>query len=346
MGGKPILFAGRSKVERKSHPNFKFMIISLLYCMSPLKRTGCIRLKEMRFNRLDLRACQGVQMGVKMEIIESMLNQNPCFQAGKKITVKGLMLHSVGCPQPCAETFVRNWNNPKSARACVHAFIDGSTGKVYQTLPWDYRAWHCGGSGNNSYIGVEMCEPSCIRYTDGSAFTCSDREKAMKAVELTYKAAVELFASLCTQFGLNPLADGVIISHKEGHERGLASGHADPDHLWKGMTCSYTMDSFRRDVSNFRNHGEVPAPAGEETKVKESPQAEASPGIMPKDTVSLAPDAVYYNGKIMPDWVKNDCWIVKSLEGDRAVIDRNVSGSRSICSPVKVQYLIKQEERK
>lgn len=70
-----------------------------------------------------------------MELVESILTQNPCYQAGRKIAVKGLMLHSVGCPQPNAETFVKKWNNPESSRACVHAFIDGNTGKVYQTLP-------------------------------------------------------------------------------------------------------------------------------------------------------------------------------------------------------------------
>ena len=32
---------------------------------------------------------------------------------------------------------------------------------------------------------------------------------------------------LCQTFHLNPLADGVIISHKEGHSRGVASNHGD-----------------------------------------------------------------------------------------------------------------------
>ncbi len=33
-----------------------------------------------------------------MEIVESFLKKNPCYKAGKKIRVGGLMLHSVGCP--------------------------------------------------------------------------------------------------------------------------------------------------------------------------------------------------------------------------------------------------------
>lgn len=187
-----------------------------------------------------------------MEIIESILTKNPCFAAGMKIAVKGLMLHSVGCSQPSAQVFVRGWNNAKSARACVHAFIDGNTGKVYQTLPWDHRGWHCGkgsrGSANNTHIGVEMCEPACLVY-QGASFRCSDKEAAMAVVGRTYGTAVELFAYLCGVYGLNPLEDGVIISHKEGHKRGLASGHGDPEHLWTGLGCGYTMEGFRKDVS-------------------------------------------------------------------------------------------------
>lgn len=184
-----------------------------------------------------------------MEIVEKLLVNNPCYKAGKKIRVSGLMLHSVGCPQPSAEVFVKNWNSETAGRACIHAFIDGNTGKIYQTLPWEHRAWHCGGSGNNGYIGVEMCEPACIRYTNGASFTCSDIERAKEVAELTYEASVELFAFLCKKYGLNPLEDGVIISHKEGHERKLASGHGDPEHLWKGLETGYTMDGFRKAVS-------------------------------------------------------------------------------------------------
>lgn len=202
-----------------------------------------------------------------MKIVESILSNNPCFKAGKKIVVKGLMLHSVGCPQPSAETFVKKWNSPQESRACVHAFIDGNTGTVYQTLPWDHRGWHSGGSSNNTHIGVEMCEPACIRYTGGATFSCSNRTTAMEVVTRTYNAAVELFAFLCKQYHLDPLADGVIISHKEGHARGVASGHGDPDHLWNGLESGYTMDGFRRDVRAAMN-GAISAqpPAAEKTQ--------------------------------------------------------------------------------
>ena len=43
-----------------------------------------------------------------MKLVESILTKNPCYTAGRTITVKGLMLHSVGCPQPSALAFIKN----------------------------------------------------------------------------------------------------------------------------------------------------------------------------------------------------------------------------------------------
>ena len=188
-----------------------------------------------------------------MKLVESILTKNPCYTAGKKIAVKGLMLHSVGCSQPSAAVFIRNWNKESYDRACVHGFIDANDGTVYQTLPWDHRGWHCGsgtkGSANNTHIGVEMCEPACIKYTgNGAAFTCSDLETARAAAKRTYEAAVELYATLCERYSLDPLADGVVISHKEGHTIGVASNHGDPEHLWTQLGLEYTMDTFRKAV--------------------------------------------------------------------------------------------------
>lgn len=183
-----------------------------------------------------------------MKLIESIMTNNPCYKTGKKITVLGLMLHSVGCSQPKALAFINSWNKSSYDRACVHAFIDGNDGTVYQTLPWNHRGWHGGGSSNNTHIGVEMCEPACIKYTGGSSFTCSNLEEAKAVAKRTYEAAVELFAMLCTEYSLDPTADGVIISHKEGHARGVASNHGDPEHLWTQLGMGYTMDGFRKDV--------------------------------------------------------------------------------------------------
>ena len=202
----------------------------------------------------------------ELQIIESFVTNNPCYKQGKTITVKGLMLHSIGCPQPSATVLINNFNKASHSQSCVHGFIDANTGVVYQAMPWNRRAWHCGsgskGSGNNTHVGVEMCEPAQIKYTGGSSFTYDNANlsKIQDAVKKTYSSAVKLFANLCKLYNLDPLADGVIVSHCEGHARGIASNHGDPEHLWKQTKVGFTMDGFRKAVAAEMGASTEPTP--------------------------------------------------------------------------------------
>ena len=182
-----------------------------------------------------------------MQIIPAFVTQNKCYQAGAPLTPRGIMLHSVGTPQPSAAVFARSFNQyqPGGVSVCVHAFAQAD-GTVYQTLPWETIAWHCGGSANSTHIGVEMTEPSA-----GMTYA-----EAAEQIAGTYHTAVELFAALCKQYGLNPAQDGVIIGHAEGHRRGVASNHADPELLWRTYDMGYTMDGFRADVAEAMNEND------------------------------------------------------------------------------------------
>lgn len=176
------------------------------------------------------------------------MTQNPLYQQYAKIPVRKLVLHSVGCPQPSAAVFARQW---QTARYFAHAVLQAD-GTVYQVAPWDCRLMHVGAA--NAYsIGVEMTEPDCIRYTGGAAFVCSDRARALAQVTGTYNTAVALFAQLCAQFGLDPRSD--IISHAEASAMGIGTDHADPEHLWRQLGMGYTMDGFRRDVAEAMKNG-------------------------------------------------------------------------------------------
>lgn len=183
-----------------------------------------------------------------MEIIKAYATQNRCYQMAAPLTPRGIMLHSIGCPQPNAAVMARNYNQyrPNGQSVCVHAFVQRD-GTVYQTLPWTVQAWHCGGSANSTHIGIEMTEPASIVYTGGANWRDLAPDATEAHVRGTYDAAVELFAQLCTQYALDPMEDGVIISHAEGAERGVASAHADPTHLWREF--GLTMDGFRADVA-------------------------------------------------------------------------------------------------
>lgn len=234
-----------------------------------------------------------------MTLKETIMKRNPCYQE-RNIQVKGLMLHSVGCAQPSAEVFIKKWNLESYDRACVHAFIDANTGTVYQTLPWNKRGWHCGDSGNNTHIGVEMCESSYISYTSGTKFNINNKTKAQADGRRAYKAAVELFAMLCQKYNLDPAKKGVIVSHREGYALGIASNHGDPEHYWKGLGLSYTMDGFRKDVAAQIKKNAKPAakPVAEKPVEKPiTPTTQEKPkqasGVVPAKTKTAAKAGTY-----------------------------------------------------
>ena len=195
-----------------------------------------------------------------MKLIKCLLTQNDCYKAGRTITPKGVMVHSTGANNPLVARYVQpsdndpnraslqdtiggnrnanDWNNP-GLDVCTHAFIgklaDGSVGTV-QTLPWNHLGWHAGygkkGSANNTHIAFEICE---------------DALKSSAYFRKVYQEAVELTAMLCKTYNLNPLADGVVICHSEGYQRGIASNHGDVMHWFPKFNKS--MDTFRADVA-------------------------------------------------------------------------------------------------
>lgn len=185
---------------------------------------------------------------MSIDIVEAVVTANKCYQAAIPLHPQGIMLHSIGCPQPNAAVMAHRYNTyqPDGQSVCVHGFVQRD-GTYYHTLPYNLRAWHCGGSANQTHIGIEMTEPASIVYTGGASWRDLAPDATEAHVRGTYAAAVELFAQLCTQYALDPLEDGVIISHAEGAARGIASAHADPTHLWRAF--GLTMDGFREDVA-------------------------------------------------------------------------------------------------
>lgn len=189
-----------------------------------------------------------------MKQVQDFTTKNPCYTSSRRISVKGLMLHSVGCPQPDPRVFRNTWDKA-SANVGVH-YVLGS-GECIQCLPDDRRAWHCGGSGNDLYLSFEMTEPATIRYTGGSSFVDNNQAESKNHVLAVYRNAVEIFASKCKQYGINPNTG--ILSHKEGNARGIASNHGDPDHLFR--VYGFSMDGFRTDVSKIVNgNANTPTP--------------------------------------------------------------------------------------
>lgn len=184
-----------------------------------------------------------------MQLSNRFLTNNDCYRADRTITPKGVMVHSTGVAQPNPEVFIRQWNK-SGVEVAPHAIVaqDG----VYQLLPWNHRGWHAGsgskGSANNTHISFEILEPAGHTYKGGTMINY-DATKNASYFEKVYQNAVELTATLCSTYKLDPLADGVIICHSEGHSLGIASNHSDVMHWFPKH--GKTMQNFREDVAAF-----------------------------------------------------------------------------------------------
>lgn len=53
------------------------------------------------------------------------------------------------------------------------------------------------------------------------------------------------------------------------------------------------------------------------------------------DLVKINEGAQYYDGQVIPNWVKNDRWYIESVNGDRIVLGKNRNKTRNINSPIK-----------
>ncbi len=262
-----------------------------------------------------------------MEIRKCLLTKNDCYKAAKKITPKGIVVHSTGANNPNLKRYVQpddgllgknqynnDWNR-SGLSLCVHGFIGkdkNGTVRVYQTLPFNYACWGVGSGTkgsynyNPAYIQFEICEDDL---TDKGYF-----EKA-------FDKAIEFCVFLCKEYNLS--VDNV-VSHKEAHNKGYGSNHSDCDHWLK---------KFGKDMNWFR--AEVKARLATKTATTTTIRSKIKKG----DLVSIKSGAKYYNGVKVPSWVVAQKWYVDSVSGDRAVISKSENGKSAINSPINVLYL-------
>src|SRR5262249_39842787 len=156
-------------------------------------------------------------------------------------------------PQERADVLVNNFNRPGRA-ASVHCFIE--PGRVVETFPtrlakgYGARCGHVGsgrlGSWNNSRFGIEICEPSTIRYTGGARFDdlnpVHTRDYVVRSVDTTARYC----ADLCVY---HDITVDKICGHLNASRLGWGSASGDPDHLWNHI--NYTMVQFRVDVQRY-----------------------------------------------------------------------------------------------
>lgn len=243
-----------------------------------------------------------------MQIITNYMTKHGLYDV-KDIAPKGIFLHSVGCAVDKAEKWWSRWNKPSYESASVHGFIDDE--KAIIALPCmekkgvARKSFHVAvNSTHERYLSFEMCEYGGIRYTGGSSWDHSNEAEVIAYAKKTYANAVILFAELCKFHGWDPLADGVILSHYEGYKRGIASGHGDPEHIWK--YAGLTMDGFRKDVAAAMNNS--------------APTATIKPN---ETTTVTAPSSQLYRVRKTWDDSKSQLGAYKNLDSAKDLADKN-----------------------
>lgn len=161
-----------------------------------------------------------------MKEVQSYLTRNECYQRGTRLTaVHGVMVHSTACPGAKVEAFTSSWNvpQPNGYKVCVHAFIDDET--MANTLPYNIRSWGCGGSGNDVYIQIEMCEFRNRGKNESEQDYALARQVYMDKL---IKGLVKFIVDRLQENEIDVVNAQTVTSHYEGYQRGIASNHADP----------------------------------------------------------------------------------------------------------------------
>lgn len=185
-----------------------------------------------------------------MQIVKHYFTKNECYKVGQKLKPVGFMIHSTGANNPYLWRYIddpvnlgknkynNHWNQfrPDGRQVCVHGFIGKDKKgniKVYNTLPTNMVAWNCGYPGNNMFIAYEICE---------------DNLKSKTYFNKVMDVAMELAAHYCKQYGWDVSqivsSKNRVLSHAEGHKKGLATNHGDID---------YWLKKFGKDMTWFRN---------------------------------------------------------------------------------------------
>lgn len=180
-----------------------------------------------------------------MVFTEALCTGNSRYKAGEWLTPQGVVLHSIGTPQPSAQVLRDYWQRNGSPYL-VHYMVDDR--QVLHCMPDHYKCWHVGSPGNAKYIGIEMGEPSQIHYTNGARFIVSDLAAAQRYTEAAYKNAVKLIAHLCKTHGWDP--QNAVWTHYEITKQRMSNtDHVDPQHLWDGLGLGIDLAKLRKDVA-------------------------------------------------------------------------------------------------
>lgn len=218
-----------------------------------------------------------------------------------------ITLHHMAC-NGTLEAIGNGFANP-SRQASSNYGID-SNGNIGMFVEEKNRAWTSGSASNDHVaITVEIAN-------DGGAPDWHISDKALAA-------AIKLCVDICKRNKIAKL-----------NYTGDVSGNLTMHCWFQATACPgpYLKSKFKYIADEVNKILNPPQP-------KPTPTPTPTKTIKVGDLVKIAPNAVYYNGVVIPDWVINDQWYVCAISGDRAVLGRNKSNTNNIQSAVSTKYL-------
>lgn len=220
--------------------------------------------------------------------------------------------------QASVENAAEWFADPKSEVSCNY-FI-GADGRIALIVDEKDRAWTSSNEDNDHRaVTIEVA---------------SDSKHPYAVKDAAYKALIELLADICRRNGIEELkwkGDKSLIGHPEKQNMTV--------HRWFANKSCPGEYLYSRHAKIAAEVNKKLSPDRESVSGSSSSASTSAKTIESGDTVSIAKNALYYNGSDVPNWVVRKEWIVKQVNGDRIVIDRSTDGKNAINSAINVKYL-------
>ena len=216
----------------------------------------------------------------------------------------------------CSVETLGNIFAPTSRQASSNYGV-GVDGRIGMYVEEKNRSW-CTSSAANDHRAITI-------------EVASDTTEPYAVRDNVFAALIDLVTDICKRNGIKKLVWSTNKSDRVNHKNGC-NMTVHRDYANKSCPGKYLYD----------RHGEIAAEVNKRLGADE-PKVETpvtTSAIKKGDVVSIAEGATYYDGvKKVPAWVRKKKWIVSSVSGDRAVIDKSVDGKNAICSPINVKFL-------
>lgn len=180
-----------------------------------------------------------------MKIICRYALKNSKILPRRKIRVEGIIFSLEKSVTGSATAVANRLDGALSDRA--YHYVCGE-GIVYALAHPTRFAAHSGGTADERYIGAALVLPAAKSDEKNCPYAVYRRSEADIRTGNVFGTAVELAADLCRRFGLDPCADGVILTRKEAAERGIAAKGESPEEVFDASGGKYSAEKLRNEI--------------------------------------------------------------------------------------------------